>query len=62
MIRATFDDALSTMGRVDISRGTGVGQTRYNGDFNRGVGLLVTGRRSKNDDCEEFEEGIYITC
>jgi len=56
---ATFDDALSTMGRVDISRGAGVGQTRYNGDFSRGAALLVTGRRSKNDDCEEFEEGIY---
>ena len=44
-----------------ISRGAGVGQTRYNGDFNRGAGLLVTGRKSKNDDCVEFEEGIYHT-
>ena len=23
--------------------------------------MLVTGRKSKNDDCEEFEEGIYHT-
>ena len=60
---ATFDDALLTMGRVDISRGVGVGQTRYNGDFNRGVGLLVlvTGRKSKKDDRVEFKEGIYHT-
>jgi len=49
------------MGRVDISRGTGVEQTCYNDDFNREAGLLVTGRNSKKDDRLEFKEGIYHT-
>ena len=50
------------MGRFDVSRGAGVGQTRYNGDFNiRGAGFLVTRRKSKNDDRVEFEENIYHT-